>query len=190
MAKGFIKTAALALLFAGLTVGASAQVKPGSIFTQVGVGGGFAVETPRNSYDWKGEVTLAGGSVAVDYVLPIGVPLSIGAEVGFYYGIGNTLVIDLPVMGRIGFHPNIAGSPELDTYVVGKCGYDFLAGDGGLSFGLDIGVCYYLFEGIGVFAEAGFDATLYTFTYTSDANIDKVDGLAGRYITIGVRKPF
>ncbi|MDR2738977.1 MAG: hypothetical protein LBB68_03990, partial [Treponema sp.] len=71
--KSFLRAALFATLFTALAAGASAQVT---------ISGGFALssmEAKQGSYSVDGDIGF-GGNIYVDYLLPIGVPLSLGLK--------------------------------------------------------------------------------------------------------------
>jgi hypothetical protein len=138
-----------------------------------------------------------GGNAYLDYLLPIGIPLSLGFEAGI--DRATTTATDgfedeiqaIPLLARVAYHFDI--SSKLDLYLVGKIGYafgrwsgdsyDFVnANDGmeytdykttdpaGLAYGFDIGVAFYFTSRIGIFAEAGFDQYLLKATTTGKYN--------------------
>jgi hypothetical protein len=172
----FVKAAAFLLLFAGLTVGASAQIT---------ISGGLALSSATlkvDEWDVEQDDTIGfGGNVYLDYLLPVSVPLSIGIEIGFD-GASTTAddgmedeIAAIPLLVRVAYHFDIL--PKLDLYVVGKIGYSFGVWSGetydwcnedgykttapsGFAFGFDIGAAYYFTSKFGVFAEAGFDRYL------------------------------
>jgi opacity protein-like surface antigen len=167
MRKGFLRAAAFAALFAGLAAAASAQVT---------VSGGFALSSMKvEESDYSGDYSIDGdigfgGNILVDYLLPIGIPLSLGFEVGYdtasvedsgYEITGHAI----PLLARLAYHFDLIAN--LDLYLVGKIGYvlggvkddyDFDEdGINGMGFGFDVGAAYYFTPRIGVFAEAGFE---------------------------------
>jgi hypothetical protein len=178
----FVKVAVFLLLFAGLAVGASAQIT---------ISGGFALSTATLKSDgWTLEQADSigiGGNVYADYLLPISIPLSLGLEVGVDSASTTASSVDrdyddhimaIPLLARVAYHFDLM--PKLDLYVVGKIGYAFGSWSGdsydwanendgvdyrgykttvpsGFAFGFDIGVAYYFTSRIGAFIEAGFD---------------------------------
>jgi hypothetical protein len=77
--KGFMKAAAFLLFSMGLVAGTYAQVT---------ISGGFALSNMTGvasgdgySSTMDGNIGI-GGNVYLDYLLPIGVPLSLGVEIG------------------------------------------------------------------------------------------------------------
>ncbi|MFP3042898.1 hypothetical protein LQZ19_13855 [Treponema primitia] len=137
--KGFLKTAFFLSLFVGLTVGVSAQVT---------FSAGFALSDMTTDFGGKtfdGE-TGVGVNIYFDYLLPVGIPLSLGFEIGFdaasatgdfeeyvsygygygYGGYYETYSVELsgvvvPILLRAAYHFDLM--PRLDLYLVGKLGY-------------------------------------------------------------------
>jgi hypothetical protein len=146
-------------------------------FAQVTVSGGFALSSVNDvSVSMGGETVTGsftdaeiglGANLFVDYLLPIGVPLSLGGELGFDSATLNKdpkqTVSVIPLLLRAAYHFDLM--PKLDLYVVGKIGFaiGFLDGvegvdnPAGVGFGFDVGAAYYFNSKIGVFAEFGFD---------------------------------
>jgi hypothetical protein len=101
----------------------------------------------------------------------VGIPLSLGIEVGVDSAFSNT-TLAIPLLARVAYHFDI--TPKIDLYLVGKAGYAFgiwrgeerdqieasggsVGKFGGFSFGFDVGAAYYFSSFWGVFIEAGFD---------------------------------
>jgi hypothetical protein len=162
----FFRVGLFVALFAILAAGASAQVT---------ISGGFAVSSMTaevGKYSIDGDIGL-GGNVFVDYLLPIGVPLSLGFEIGYdtatlkqeIDGLDFEVIgYAIPLLLRAAYHFDLMAN--LDLYLVGKIGYALGGGDdgydkedgiNGLGFGVDVGAAYYFNPRIGVFAEAGFE---------------------------------
>jgi hypothetical protein len=147
--KMLVKTAAFLLVFAGLTAAAFGQitVSGGATLYSVGSGGGIA----------------PGGDVSLDYLLPLSIPLSLGAEIGLaaasVTGSTSGAVMAIPLLARAAYHFDLM--PGLDLYAAGKIGVALGAGGSetqpGIAFGFDAGAAYYFIPVLGVFAEAGFD---------------------------------
>jgi hypothetical protein len=185
--KGFLRAALFAALLTALAAGASAQVT---------ISGGFALSSMKaeiGSQSFDGEIGL-GGNVYVDYLLPIGVPLSLGAEVGF-----DTASIDqikgnvIPLLFRVAYHFDLMAN--LDLYLVGKVGYalgfaevgdNTESGFGGIGFGFDAGAAYYFIPRFGAFAEAGFDR----YNLEKDIGGETVKAPFSRFVTVGVSVKF
>jgi hypothetical protein len=197
---GFLKGAAFLLLFVGLSAAA---------WSQVTISGGFALsyvkaEASAEGYSEsiEGKVGV-GGNVYADYLLPIGIPLSLGFEIGVDNGSlspsgeagysGSIKVTTIPLLLRAAYHFDL--HPQLDLYLVGKIGYAFGFGEAygqtesgfnGLGFGVDGGVAFYFTPRFGVFAEGGVDVY----------NLKKEDsGLTlklpfYRFFTIGISTKF
>jgi hypothetical protein len=144
--KGFVKAAAVVLLFVGAAV---------STYAQVTINGGLAMGNAGDSTKKSAIGVLA----AVDYRLKGKLPLSVGGEVGLLnssdYKAGA-----IPILGRVGYH--FGNNPKLDLGLVGKVGFAFGSGDGGkdakgLAFGVGFDASYYFSPKFGAFAEVGFD---------------------------------
>jgi hypothetical protein len=191
--KGFLKAALFAALFTALAAGASAQVT---------ISGGFAVssmEADIGGLSFDGDIGI-GGNIFVDYLLPIGLPLSLGFEVGY-----DTATIDddaygklsgyaIPLLARAAYHFDLMAN--LDLYVVGKLGYVLGSGEdaygysedgiNGLGFGFDVGAAYYFSPRIGFFAEAGFEQ------YGLEKVINGVDWEVAfsRFVIVGLSAKF
>jgi hypothetical protein len=151
--KSLMRAAAFALLSAGLAAGAYAQVT---------FSGGYAFSGVYASYDGDSvNITGSGGNICFDFLLPIGIPLSLGGEIGFNTASqwGDTFFA-IPIVVRAAYHFDLL--PKLDLYLVGKVGYTFGWDDydsaGGLGFGVDAGVAYYFNSKLGLFAEGGYDS--------------------------------
>jgi hypothetical protein len=210
MTKGFLRTAVFALLFAGLAAGAAAQVT---------ISGGFALSSINNiritGQDQPPIDTHVGigGNVYVDYLLPISIPLSLGAEIGFdgasftiddYY---NETILAIPLLLRAAYHFDLF--PKLDLYLVGKIGMAFgiWTGDNrdmldstpgftvdpilGFAFGFDIGAAYYFTPRFGIFGEAGFDDYLLKTKITDSDNWTvTLHAPFNRFLTFGISTKF
>jgi hypothetical protein len=216
--KGFVRVAALVLLFVGVTAGAYAQII---------ISGGFALSSMRakvlgldaaqsgyaGTYD--GDVGL-GGSVSLDYLLPVRV--SLGMELGVH---GSSFSVDgmkdkmtaIPILFRVGYHFDV--TPNLDLYLVGKLGGAFGSwkGDnrdyfeaegasvgtiGGFGFGFDVGLAYFT-SNIGVFIEGGLDrynlktdidATIPVSYYSSQKITAKIEVPFNHFLTFGLSFKF
>jgi hypothetical protein len=209
--KGFMKAAAFLLFSMGLVAGTYAQVT---------ISGGFALSNMTakasgggGTSSIEGDVGL-GANVYLDYMLPIGVPLSLGAEIGIdssslsWEGVstGKDTVLAIPLLIRAGYHFDLF--PKLDLYLVGKIGFAFgswsgstkdaIKADGGtmddpsgFAFGIDIGAAYYFTSSIGVFGEVGFDdyalSTSLSGTYFSGITLDVP---FNRFFTAGISAKF
>jgi hypothetical protein len=163
------------------------SVEPGNIIANVGLGFHNSLML-RNKGSENGVPPL---SLSVEYALPISVPLSVGAVIGFASGEKTSgsgdakYTFTWPVFSigaKAAYHFNwpIRG---LDTYAGLTLGADILsakteynedyysdatpkpsAGDDAVSFlfGLEIGARFFFSSHVGVFIEAGFN----TFTYS------------------------
>jgi hypothetical protein len=134
------------------------------------ISGGFGLGKLYPNY-WHSSALL-GGSLAVEYALPINFALTVGGELGFsgsnlkgYSGYDSDIsLLEIPVIARVAWHPNWEVK-NLDTYVLAKIGYGFgvWAGDdnwdnpNGFIFGTNIGVRYFFTQALGVFAEGGYE---------------------------------
>lgn len=198
--SGFLKGTVFLLLFAGFSAAA---------WSQVTISGGFAlsyvnaeVEGIGFSGALEGNVGI-GGNVYADYLLPIGIPLSLGIEIGvdgasIDDGAGNTLkVTAIPLLLRVAYHFDI--HPQFDLYLVGKIGYaagfaksggvsesDF----GGLGFGVDLGVAFYFMPRFGLFAEGGFDLYNLAKDFTEDNDHYTIKLPFSRFLTVGISTKF
>jgi hypothetical protein len=186
---GFLKVALFLALFTGLTAAASAQVT---------ISGGFALSSMKaeiKDESQDGEIGF-GGNIYADYLLPIGIPLSVGFEAGFDTAsldingdAGNTEVTGnaIPLLARVAYHFDLMAN--LDLYLVGKIGYVFgiakagsetEGGYNGIGFGVDAGAAYYFIPRIGVFVEAGFDRY----------NMEKEVDMGGEWGKVTLKVPF
>jgi hypothetical protein len=186
--KSFMKAAAFLLFSMGLVAGA---------FAQVTISGGFAlssVSATDGSYTIKGTVG-AGANVYLDYMLPVGVPLSLGAEIGIDnaalkegdYSINITAI---PILIRAAYHFDLM--QKLDLYLVGKLGLAFGSSEditediSGFAFGIDVGAAYYFSSTIGVFGEVGFD----DYMLQAKATGYTIDVPFNRFFTAGISAKF
>jgi opacity protein-like surface antigen len=182
----------------------------GAANAQITISGGFALSAAELSDDqYEGEIGM-GGNIYLDYLLPIGVPLSLGAEVGydtsrFPYDGGEDIAIAIPLLLRAAYHFDLM--PRLDLYLVGKIGYVFgdVTGDsvdlakennidievaGGLGFGIDAGVAFYFTPLVGIFAEAGFDQYKGKYTVKYMAGEESTNITFSRFLTAGLSIKF
>ena len=205
--KGF-----LAVILAVLAAGAASA--------QVTISGGFALsymdanlKTDGAGVSIKGDVG-AGGNVYLDYLLPIGIPMSLGVEFGVdsssfssYSGWKDT-VLAIPILLRAAYHFDL--HPQLDLYLVGKVGWVFGAWSGdqydgiknmgasiepdppmGIGFGADLGIAYYFTPRFGLFAEGGFDGyMLQTKLKVSGQGTATLDAPFYRFVTVGISTKF
>ena len=177
------KKIALALIAAFAVAGAASA--------QITVSGGFALSSATvEGFGWSEDSEVGiGGNIYLDYLLPIGVPLSLGAEVGvdtaeWPEGRGTT-GIAIPLLLRAAYHFDL--HPRLDLYLVGKIGYVIGAVSGGniedvkksgytvnamggIGFGADLGIAFYFSPVVGLFAEAGFDRYNGAYTVSGSEN--------------------
>jgi hypothetical protein len=187
----FFRGALFLALFTALAVGASAQIT---------ISGGGAISTMSaevGSTSVDGDIGF-GGNIYADYLLPIGVPLSLGFEAGF-----DTASIEdngtkitgnaIPLLARVAYHFDLMAN--LDLYVVGKIGYvlgfaeameESESGFGGIGFGFDVGAAYYFIPRLGVFAEAGFDR----YNLEKDISGMTVELAFSRFVTVGISAKF
>ncbi|MDR0718941.1 MAG: outer membrane beta-barrel protein [Treponema sp.] len=187
----FFRGALFLALFTALAVGASAQIT---------ISGGAALSSMSaevGSTSIDGDIGF-GGNIYADYLLPIGVPLSLGIEAGFDTASiedGGTKVTGnaIPLLARVAYHFDLMAN--LDLYLVGKIGYvlgfaetggESESGFGGIGFGFDVGVAYYFTPRIGVFAEAGFDR----YNLEKDISGMTVKAPFSRFVTVGISTKF
>ncbi|MDR0683652.1 MAG: outer membrane beta-barrel protein [Spirochaetaceae bacterium] len=186
-------------------------------FAQVTVSGGFALSSVKDievsgsgSQGVEADIG-AGANLFVDYLLPIGIPLSLGGEVGvdsasFKYDENYTdTVIAIPLLLRAAYHFDLL--PKLDLYIVGKIGYVIgiwegetkdavkslgaSVGDiGGIGFGFDVGAAYYFNSKFGLFAEVGFDDYALESEITGSGYNQTLKAPFNRFLTIGVSGKF
>jgi hypothetical protein len=191
-----------------------AFVVAGAASAQVTISGGFALsaaEITASNYD--GEIGI-GGNIYADYLLPIGIPLSLGLEFGVDtstfpfddgYASGEDVALAIPLLLRVAYHFDLMS--QLDLYLVGKIGYVFgdVSGDsidavknsggdvkveGGIGFGIDVGVAYYFSQFIGVFAEAGFDRYNGAYEISHSGYSGSSDVFFNRFFTAGLSIKF
>jgi hypothetical protein len=202
--NGILKALVFLALLAGVSTGA---------FAQLTISGGFALSTMAVNLEGSGTsgITIEGGmglggNIYFDYLLPINIPLSLGAEIGAdsssftikaVSGLGTESFTDqvmaLPLLLRAAYHFDL--DPKLDLFLVGKIGYaigfivagpdkEDLESAGGIGFGIDIGAAYYFTSLFGAFAEVGFD------DYSLDVKFRPVDYTISapfyRFATLGL----
>jgi hypothetical protein len=172
----------------------------GAANAQVTISGGFALsaaELSGGGGSESGEIGV-GGNIYVDYLLPVGIPLSLGAEFGvdtssFSDYSPTVTVLAIPLLLRVAYHFDLMA--KLDLYLVGKIGYVIAGADGasttvepfgGVGFGIDVGVAYYFTSLVGAFAEAGFDRYNGGFTNGSAST----DLYFTRFFTLGLSVKF
>jgi hypothetical protein len=194
--SGFLKGVVFLLLFAGLSAAA---------WSQVTLSGGLAlsVVNGEDSYDdgttYKVEGKMGvGGNVYADYLLPVGIPLSLGFEIGVDRASlepddGEIKITAIPLLFRAAYHFDL--HPQLDLYLVGKIGYALGFGEwedvtevgfGGLGFGADLGAAFYFTPQLGIFAEGGVD--VYNLSKRFDGYTIKLPFY--RFFTIGLSTKF
>ena len=202
--KGFLKAAAFLLVFAGIAEGA---------FAQVTISGGFALSKMEVKTDYgssvEGDIGV-GGNIYADYLLPIGIPLSLGFEVGvdsssIDWGEGyKDTMLAIPLLLRAAYHFDLM--PKLDLYVVGKIGvafgvwsgdiYDAAKDEGsidppfGIGFGFDVGAAYFFTPRFGIFAEAGFDRYNLATKFDYSDSKEKIEAPFNRFFTVGISTKF
>jgi hypothetical protein len=208
--KGF-----LAVMLAVLAAGAASA--------QVTISGGFALSYmnanasgPGGTMSIKGDIG-AGGNIYLDYLLPIGIPMSLGVEFGvdsssFTMPGYTDSVLAIPLLLRAAYHFDL--HPKVDLYLVGKAGFviGVWSGDNydeaksfgvtidpdppmGFGFGADLGVAYYFTPRFGLFAEGGFDGymlqTKLDYSNASDGGgTMTLDAPFYRFVTIGISTKF
>jgi hypothetical protein len=159
-------------VFMVMVVALLSTVFAAGVFAQVTVSGGVALSSTSSvsidgsSTDIEGDIGV-GGNIYADYLLPIGIPLSLGFEFGYdvstlKYGVAEETLAAIPLLLRAAYHFDLMAS--LDLYLVGKIGYAIgiwsgsgMEEIGGIAFGFDVGVAFYFTPIVGIFAEAGFD---------------------------------
>jgi hypothetical protein len=133
-------------VFMVMAVALLSTVFAAGAFAQVTLSGGFALSSidglkvdGQSNITYETEIGL-GGNIYADYLLPIGIPLSLGFEVGydtanftikkaFYsyetgeYSDAKEAIAVLPLLVRVAYHFDLLAS--LDLYLVGKVGYAF-----------------------------------------------------------------
>ena len=206
--KGF-----LAVILAVLAAGAASA--------QVTISGGFALSymdiklTGLSDYNAKGDIG-AGGNIYLDYLLPIGIPMSLGVEFGVDSstwkdsGYADT-VLAIPILLRAAYHFDL--HPQLDLYLVGKVGWVFGAWSGdqydgiknmgasiepdppmGIGFGADLGIAYYFTPRFGLFAEGGFDGYMLQTKLNLPSELGggtaNLDAPFYRFVTLGISTKF
>ncbi|GHV90897.1 hypothetical protein AGMMS50268_14000 [Spirochaetia bacterium] len=183
-----------------------------AVSAQATIGGGLALSSAEDDYStgYSGKNAGFGGNVSFDYLLPIGISLSLGAEVGVHSATFEKVVTEalvIPLLLRVGYHLDLIDN--LDLYAVGKIGYVIPAltyrytksfsgnninvGDdekGGLGIGIDIGAAYYFTPRIGVFAEAGFEVYNVSLEMSGSDNYtsynETIDIKFTRFLTAGI----
>jgi hypothetical protein len=197
--KSMAKKTVLAVIVALIVMGAANA--------QVTISGGLALSGAEiDTTNYQGETGI-GGNIYLDYLLPIGIPLSLGVEFGVDTSSFNDqgwsdTATAIPLLLRAAYHFDLAA--KLDLYVVGKIGYVFgdVSGDtindanqsgytvevdGGIGFGFDVGAAYYFTPLVGVFAELGFDHYSGKFVLkTGNQVISSVDVTFNRFFTAGL----
>jgi opacity protein-like surface antigen len=198
--KGFLKVAVFVLLFVGVAASASAQVT---------ISAGFALSSASAKYESdyldasiKGD-TGFGGNIYFDYLLPIGVPLSLGFEVGYDTASLSEDQSEIkanvvPLLLRVAYHFDLM--PKLDLYGVGKIGYALGSaewgsgenedGYNGFGFGIDAGVAYYFTSNFGIFAEAGFDRYNLSQDFSENGYNWTISAPFNRFLTVGISTKF
>jgi hypothetical protein len=195
-----------------------AVLAAGAASAQVTVSGGFALsymdaKESGTSYSVKGDIGL-GGNIYMDYLLPIGIPLSLGGEAGIdsssftQNGAGYSFtdtVLAIPLLLRAAYHFDV--HPKLDLYLVGKIGvaFGFWSGDNynllksagvsidtpfGVGFGADVGIAYYFMPNFGLFAEGGFDAYSLKAELSGGGVTSTLEAPFYRFLTVGVSLKF
>jgi hypothetical protein len=165
---------------------------------------GFGLGTFFPGITGSSSSTLVGGSVAVDYALPINFALTVGGEIGFS---GSKLeswaghdpdssFFGIPLIARVAWHPNWEVR-NLDTYILAKLGYDigFWGGDmgdadvknpHGVVFGTNIGICYFFTPSIGAFFEGGYEYHFLRYKYNRGYGTSGTwPAFGAKFITLG-----
>ncbi|MDR1147675.1 MAG: porin family protein [Spirochaetaceae bacterium] len=191
-------------VFMVMVVALLSTVFAAGVFAQVTISGGLALSS-TNSVTISGMDTGIEGGVGLgfniyaDYLLPIGIPLSLGFELGYdasklkYRSAEETLGA-IPLLLRAAYHFDLMSN--LDLYLVGKIGYAIgvYSGSGfdklgGVAFGFDVGAAYYFTPVVGVFVEGGFD------DYALEASMEnysdyKLKAAFFRFVTFGISTKF
>jgi hypothetical protein len=186
-------------------------------FAQITLSGGLAVsavpDVEFSGWPLDSESTAGiGFNLLVDYLLPIGVPLSLGGEIGVdgatvtIEDYGEETIVAFPLLLRVAYHFDLM--PKLDLYVVGKIGYvpavwegsqkdriEKLDGGtvgnvGGLGFGFDAGAAYYFNSRVGAFGELGVDGYMLESKLSATGESGKFKASFFRFLTIGVSVKF
>jgi hypothetical protein len=189
--NGILKAVVFLVLLAGVSTSGA--------FAQLTISGGFAMSSMKAEMAGQaaieGKIGL-GANIYFDYLLPINIPLSLGAEIGGdTASIENDTALAIPVLLRAAYHFDL--DPRLDLYLVGKLGYTFgtffgevaeyIESAGGFAFGIDIGAAYYFTSLIGVFAEAGADGYLAKTKFKAAEGIpSSIDTPFYRFVTFGL----
>lgn len=197
----------LALVFGAAAFGFSfdvrsfpSPIRKGSVL----ISGGFGIGAFTSGISYTDYSALMGGTVAVDYALPINFALTVGGETGYYGSRLKTVtdydpdvsVGEIPIIARVAWHPNWEVR-NLDTYVLLKIGYGigFWFGDDvgdaiknfhGLIFGSNIGVRYFFTPIIGVFAEGGYEFQYLTYKVEAGGFSEKWRAAGVKFLTLGV----
>jgi hypothetical protein len=189
-----------------------AVISAAGAYAQITISGGFAVSTVNAELDIPGLSVEGGiglgGNIYLDYLLPIGVPLSLGAEIGVDTaslnfdtsafpngGKSSDSVMAIPILLRAAYHLDLF--PKLDLYLVGKIGYTIgfitdgpdkenFDNSGGIAFGFDIGVAYYFASAFGVFIEGGFDDYALQSKFSEGEYSETISTPFYRFVTFGV----
>jgi opacity protein-like surface antigen len=192
----------------------AAVLTAGAVNAQVTVSGGLALSYMEAKSDYgtsiEGDIGI-GGNIYADYLLPIGIPMSLGVEVGvdtssFKIDSAKDTVLAIPILARVAYHFDIM--PKLDLYLVGKIGYAFgiwngdtkdviekydgsIDNKGGLAFGFDVGVAFYFTPTVGIFAEGGFDDYMLEseFKFPGEKG-EKLEVPFYRFFTVGLSLKF
>jgi hypothetical protein len=167
------------------------------------ISGGLAIGVfaPPDEYKYS---ALFGGSVAVDYALPINFALTVGGEVGYSGGRlkaddddfgGDISLGEIPIAIRVAWHPNWEVS-NLDTYALVKVGYGigFWLGDDvegvknprGLIIGSNVGVRYFFIPALGVFLEGGYEFHFLRIETETPMGVITSTSYGLKFITLGV----
>jgi predicted porin len=202
----------------GLVFALLSTVFAAGVAAQVTISGGFALSSIKGiTIEGYNEGITAetgiGGNVYADYLVPLGIPLSLGFEIGIDSGkfaIDNSdykdeTVTVIPLLIRAAYHFDLIA--KLDLYVVGKVGYaiGFWEGKykkdlenmgvtvdnlGGIAFGFDAGAAYYFSPVFGVFAEVGFDDYALKGDISGTGNSMTLEAPFNRFLTVGISTKF
>ncbi|MFP3090475.1 hypothetical protein LQZ21_09135 [Treponema sp. TIM-1] len=173
-------------------------IQKGSILISGGFGLGLfypAIAGAENS-------ALVGGSVAVDYALPINFALTVGGEIGYsgsklksWGNNSDASLGEIPIIARVAWHPNWEVN-NLDTYVLVKFGYgigfwggddlDGLSNPHGVIFGTNLGFRYFFLPAFGAFLETGYEYHFLRFKTDFGGWTTTWSAFGAKFLTLGV----
>ncbi|MFP3090474.1 hypothetical protein LQZ21_09130 [Treponema sp. TIM-1] len=201
---------ALALVFGVTALGFSfdvksfpSPIKKGSILISGGFGLGIYILPLSDIDDSTSSSVLLGGTLAVDYALPINFALTVGGEIGYS---GSKLdawdsdvdisLGEIPIIVRAAWHPNWEVK-NLDTYLLVKVGYGIglWTGDDipdgvkiphGIIAGFNIGVRYFFVPAFGAFVETGYEYHMLRFKEEDSSITYTYTSIGSKFVTLGV----